>query len=71
MWWRVLSSWGLRQDTCRSFTFMNRNAGMYGLPDGAHPQTGTRYKVISGCWILTSDDDNSKRIVKKGIIARI
>lgn len=72
MWRRVLASWGLKEDGCRSFTFLPGNAAMYDTADGSAPVDGERYRVERGCWVLSRDDreegESSKRVVLKGVI---
>jgi len=70
-WKQLLSSWGLRQDTCKSFTYLNKYSNMYETSDNATPEEGCKYRVIDGCWILTNDNSGDKRIVKKGIIEKL
>ena len=71
MWKRILSSWGVRQDTCRSFTFLNRYSNLYGTIDGNMAVEGLKYRVLNGAWILTNDTTGEKKVLKKGIIEKL
>ena len=71
LWKRILSSWGLRQDTCRSFTFLDKYGNMYDTVDGTSAVPGEKYRVIDGCWVLTDEDTGSKTVVKKGKIDKL
>lgn len=72
MWRNVLASWGLKEDLCRTFTYLPGNAAMYDTADGQPAQVGERYRVERGCWILSTDTDGepTKRVVLKGIITK-
>lgn len=71
VWKQMLSSWGLRQDTCKSFTYLDKYANMYETADGYDPEVDCKYRVIDGCWILTDDNTGNKRVIKKGIIEKL
>lgn len=71
MWKQMLSSWGLRQDTCKSFTYLDKYANMYETADGSDPESSCKYRVLDGCWILTDDSTGNKRVIKKGIIEKL
>lgn len=71
VWKQLLSSWGLRQDTCTAFTFLDKYGKMYDTADGSAPEEGCKYRVIDGCWILTDDHSGAKRIIKKGVIEKL
>lgn len=71
IWKQLLSSWGLRQDTCKSFTYLEKYANMYDTTDKSDPEVGTKYRVIDGCWILTDNNSGNKTVVKKGLIEKI
>lgn len=71
VWKQMLSSWGLRQDTCKNFTFLEKYTNMYDTSDNSTPTVGCKYRVIDGCWILTDDNSGNKHVVKKGIIEKL
>lgn len=71
VWKQMLSSWGLRQDTCKTFTYLDKYANMYDVADGKSPEDGCKYRVIDGCWILTNDNNGEKRVIRKGLIEKI
>ncbi len=71
IWKQMLSSWGLRQDTCKTFTYLNKYANIYDMADGSAPEDGCKYRVIDGCWILTNDNNGEKRVIRKGLIEKI
>lgn len=71
VWKQMLSSWGLRQDTCKTFTYLDKYANMYACTDGKSPEDGCKYRVIDGCWILTNDNNGEKRVIRKGLIEKI
>lgn len=71
VWKQMLSSWGLRQDTCKTFTYLEKYANMYDTADKSEPEVGSRYRVIDGCWILTDNNSGDKRVIKKGIIEKL
>lgn len=71
VWKQMLSSWGLRQDTCKSFTYLEKYANMYDTADKSEPEVGSRYRVIDGCWILTDNNSGDKRVIKKGFIEKL
>lgn len=68
-WDRIMLSWGLKKDTCKSFTYMEKYSTAYALLNNERPVEGKKYRVVSGCWILT--ENQQKRIIKKGIIEEI
>lgn len=71
VWKQMLSSWGLRQDTCKSFTYLDKYANMYETADGCDPEVDCKYRVVDGCWILTDDSTGNKRVIKKGVIEKL
>lgn len=71
LWKQILSSWGLRQDTCKTFTYLAKFANMYVTSDGSKPLEGCKYRVVDGCWILTDDNTGNKQVVRKGVIEKI
>lgn len=71
-WRQLIASWQVKSDTCKSFTCVtNDNMSAYCLPDGGKLTIGVKYKVISPCWVYTSEDNQGnvkKQIVVKGIV---
>lgn len=74
-WLQLLASWQIKSDTCKSFTCVsNGNMVAYSLPDGSPIEMNQKYKVISPCWVFTSEDDygkSVKRIIMKGVVVQI
>lgn len=71
-WLQLLASWQVRCDTCKSFTCMtNDNKAAYRLPDGSNLTMEVKYKVVSPCWVFTSEDkegNTSKKIITLGVV---
>lgn len=69
---KILSSWQIKGDTCKSFTCLTQdNIMAYQLPDGSELEIGQKYKVESPCWIFTSEDNDgnvSKSVIIKGVV---
>lgn len=71
MWKRLLSSWGLRQDTCKSFTYLQKYSKMYDTDDSSTSEEGCMYQVIEGCWIMCDEATGNKKVIRKGIIKKV
>lgn len=71
-WMQLLASWQVRCDTCRSFTCItNDNKAAYRLPDGSNLSMEEKYKVVSPCWVYTSEDkegNTTKSIITLGVV---
>lgn len=65
---RMLAMWGVRRDTCTSFTSMKSYVAMYDTEDGTSLIDGVKYEVITPCWILTDMSTGAKKIVLKGVV---
>lgn len=71
-WKRLLASWQIKSDNCKSFTCVKEdNLMAYTLPNGDAITNGVKYKVESPCWVHTiehEDGNVEKRIISKGIV---
>lgn len=69
---RVLSTWGLKPDMCKSFISVEYHLGLYTLSDGSPIVIGKDYKVDKQCWLFTENDSEGnsvKRIIVKGVVS--
>jgi len=71
IWKMTISAWGLRQDTCKSFTYLSKYSNMYELSDREEPTEYQKYKVLTGCWVLTDCVSGEKTVVKKGKMMKL
>lgn len=71
-WKRLLASWQIKSDDCKSFTCVRKdNILSYTLPNGETITMGKKYKVENACWVYTYEDqegNTNKRIVSRGIV---
>ena len=71
-WTRLLASWQIKSDNCKSFTCVKEdNILAYTLPNGDAITIGAKYKVESSCWVQTLVDEEGnveKKIISKGIV---
>lgn len=71
-WKRLLASWQIKSDDCKSFTCVRKdNISSYTLPNGDAITMGEKYKVETACWVYTCEDQEGnvcKRIISKGIV---
>ena len=72
MWKRLLASWQIKSDDCKSFTCVRKdNILSYTLPNGDAITMGEKYKVETACWVYTYEDNEGniiKRIISKGVV---
>lgn len=70
-WKRQLEAWGVKSDTCNSFTYTQGRIFGYSLQNGLTFEEGKKYTVISPCWVLTIDLPDGgvkKTIIKTGTV---
>ncbi|MBR4303269.1 MAG: hypothetical protein IKT80_06915 [Bacteroidaceae bacterium] len=71
-WKRLLASWQVKSDVCKSFTCVNEdNKASYTLKDGSAIIEGVKYKVEKPCWVYTFEKEDGtivKDILTKGIV---
>lgn len=71
-WKRLLASWQIKSDNCKSFTCVKEdNVLAYTLPNGDAITIGVKYKVESPCWVYTKVDEDGnveKKIISRGVV---
>lgn len=71
-WKRLLASWQIKSDNCKSFTCLREdNILSYTLPNGDSLVMGEKYKVDMACWVYTEEDSEgniNKKIICRGIV---
>lgn len=71
-WKRLLASWQIKSDNCKSFTCLREdNILSYTLPNGDSLVMGEKYKVEVACWVYTDEDSEgnvNKRLISKGVV---
>lgn len=71
-WKRLLASWQIKSDNCKSFTCLREdNVLSYTLPNGDTIAMGEKYRVEIACWVYTDEDSEGnvdKKIISKGIV---
>lgn len=71
-WKRLLASWQIKSDNCKSFTCLREdNILSYTLPNGDTLVMGEKYKVEVVCWVYTDEDSQGnikKRVISRGVV---
>ena len=72
-WINIVNSFGVAADNRTEFVAMEKHLEMYSLIDDSPLEVGSRYSVLSACWILTEsvNEKTTKRVVKKGIVEKV
>ena len=68
-WVRILASWGVKSDNCNMFKAMEHHKSMYKLSTGDELEVCCSYKVMQGCWIITTEND--KRVLFWGKVEKV
>ena len=65
---RVLSSWGIKPDTCTSFVCMDAHKELYLTSENSQLEIGRNYVVTKPYWVLTTQNFEGK--IEKHIILK-
>lgn len=63
---RILAFWGLKSESCRSFVCTGSEEAMYDDENHKKLEIGSKYDVLSRCWLLT-DSNGQKTVIAKGV----
>lgn len=73
MWINIMASFGVAADNRTEFAAMEKHLEMYSSIDDSPLEVGSRYSVLSACWILTESVEGKtiKKVVKKGLVEKV